>query len=389
MFYHFCKTILNGGKHVTRSPPPIHKLGFLQNPYLSLSLKYNYSSTTTKNQQPFSVSYLINTLGFSQEAAVSASRYVHFETPEKAESVVSFFKNHGFSQTQISKLVRKFPTVLLSDPDKTLLPKMDFFSSKGIPSPDLAKIFSGYPFLFESSLEKQIIPSFDFYKNLLQSEAKTLEAIKRFPGILQRNIETCVAPNINIFRENGVSESNIITLFQCRPNAFNTNPVRFREIVEEVKERGFNPSRLKFALAVFTLRAMSKSTWERKVNVYKKWGWSEDEISLAFRRHQWCMMASEDKIMRVMNFYVNNMGMESSLLIKNPELVNFSLEKRLIPRGLVFQVLLSKGLVKKDFKMHTLFKCPEKTFLQKFVMPHKEEASELSKLYKEKLASSK
>ena len=199
MFYHFCKTILNGGKHITRSPPPIHKLGFLQNPYLSLSLKYNYSSTTTKNQQPFSVSYLINTLGFSQEAAVSASRYVHFETPEKAESVVSFFKNHGFSQTQISKLVRRFPTVLLSDPDKTLLPKMDFFSSKGIPSPDLAKIFSGHPFLFQSSLEKQIIPSFDFYKNLLQSEAKTLEAIKRFPGILQRNIETCVAPNIDIF----------------------------------------------------------------------------------------------------------------------------------------------------------------------------------------------
>ena len=54
--------------------------------------------------------------------------------------------------------------------------------------------------------------------------------------------------------------------------------------MEEVKERGFNPSRLMFALAVFTLRAMSKSTWERKVNVYKKWGWFEDEISLAFRK---------------------------------------------------------------------------------------------------------
>ena len=167
-----------------------------------------------------------------------------------------------------------------------------------------------------------------------------------FLGILQRNIETCVAPNINIFRENGVSESNIITLLQCQPNAF-LCAVRFREIVEEVKEMGFNPLRLKFALAVFTLRAISKSTLERKVNVYKKWGWSEDEIYLTFRRHQWCMMASEDKIMRVMDFYVNNMGMESSLLIKNPELVNFNLEKRLIPRGLVFQVLLSKGLVKK------------------------------------------
>jgi len=44
--------------------------------------------------------------------------------------------------------------------------------------------------------------------------------------------------------------------------------------------------------------------------------------------------------------------------------------------------------VKKDAKMHLLFVCPEKTFLQKFVvMPHKGEASELLKLYKEKLDS--
>ena len=60
----------------------------------------------------------------------------------------------------------------------------------------------------------------------------------------------------------------------------------------------------------------------------------------------------------------------------------------MIPGILVFQVGFSKGLVKKDAKMHLLFVCPEKTFLQKFVvMPHKGEASELLKLYKEKLDS--
>jgi mTERF domain-containing protein len=41
-----------------------------------------YISSTT-NQQPFAVSYLINTLGFSPQAALSASGYIHFETPEK------------------------------------------------------------------------------------------------------------------------------------------------------------------------------------------------------------------------------------------------------------------------------------------------------------------
>ena len=387
MFYYFCKTILNG-KLTVRALPPIHRLGFEQNS--SLSLKY--ISSTTTNEQPFAVSYLIKTLGFSPEAALSASKYVHFETPEKADIVVSFFKNHGFSQTQITNLVRRLPSVLISDPDKTLLPKIDFFSSKGIPSPDLANLFSRNPALLKTSLEKQIIPSFDFLKNLLQSEAKTIQAMKRFTGmlnLLKCNVETLVAPNINTLRENGVPESNIVTLLQYQTRAFLVNPVRFREIVEEVKEMGFNPSRLKFAVAVFALRAMSKSTWERKVDVYKKWGLSENDIFLAFGKHPWCMMASEEKIMRVMDLLVNKMGMDSSLFIKRPGLLSLSLEKRLIPRGFVFQGLLSKGLVKKDFNIYPLFECPERTFVQKYIMPHKGEASELLKLYKEKMDSSK
>nr|POE97582.1 hypothetical protein CFP56_44692 [Quercus suber] len=136
----------------------------------------------TSSQQPFAVSYLINSLGFTPESAISASKYLHFETPEKADDVVKFLKNHGFSQTQISNLVRRRPGLLKCNPEKTLLPKMEFFSSKGIPSPELAKMFTGVPDLFRRSLEKQIIPSFDLFKSLLQSEDKTLQALQRHSG---------------------------------------------------------------------------------------------------------------------------------------------------------------------------------------------------------------
>lgn len=105
-------------------------------------------------------------------------------------------------------------------------------------------------------------------------------------------------------------------------------------------------------------------------------------------RYVWrCIAVFEDKIMRVMEFLVNKMGMEFSIINKYPVLISHRLQKQLIPGGFVFQVLLSKGLVKKDAKMHLLFVCPEKTFMQKFVMPHKEDASELLILYKEKLDS--
>ena len=108
---------------------------------------------------------------------------------------------------------------------------------------------------------------------------------------------------------------------------------------------------------------MSKSTWERKVEVYKKWGLPENDIFLAFGRHPWCMMAFEETIMRVMDLLVNKMGMDSSLFIKCPGLVSLSLEKWSIPRSFIFQGLLSKGLVKKDFNIYPLFECPERTFV--------------------------
>uniref|UniRef100_A0A7N2LUR8 Mitochondrial transcription termination factor family protein n=1 Tax=Quercus lobata TaxID=97700 RepID=A0A7N2LUR8_QUELO len=116
--------------------------------------------------------------------------------------------------------------------------------------------------------------------------------------------------------------------------------------------------------AVLAIRGMNKSTWERKVNAYKRWGLSEDEILVAFAKNPCCFRASEDKIMMVMDFLINKMGLEASLIVKRPTLISLSLEKRLIPRALAIQFLRSKGLVKKNFYLPTAFEYVEELFLQ-------------------------
>nr|POF15084.1 hypothetical protein CFP56_51170 [Quercus suber] len=186
-------------------------------------------------------------------------------------------------------------------------------------------------------------------------------------------------------RENGVHKSAICTLIKNWPRVITTNQVRFKEIVEDVKEMGINPLRVSFVQAVLAIRGMNKSTWERKVNAYKRWGLSEDEILVAFAKNPCCFRVSEDKIMRVMDFLVNKMGLEASLIVKRPTLISLSLEKRLIPRASAIQFLQSKGLVKKNFYLPTAFEYVEELFLQRFVLPNKEEASELLQLYKEKM----
>ncbi|KAB2594871.1 hypothetical protein D8674_030321 [Pyrus ussuriensis x Pyrus communis] len=85
------------------------------------------TSEISETQHGFKVNYLINTYGFSPEDAISVSKRVRLESPKKAESVLALLRNHGTSQTQISKLVRK------------LLPKLDFFSFLSVSRVDHAK----------------------------------------------------------------------------------------------------------------------------------------------------------------------------------------------------------------------------------------------------------
>jgi mTERF domain-containing protein len=63
-----------------------------------------------------------------------------------------------------------------------------------------------------------------------------------------------------------------------------------------------------------------------------RWGWSEDDVLSAFRKFPQCMIMSEKKIMQVMDCLVNKMGWPSGMVAKNPVVMGFSLEKRIIPR---------------------------------------------------------
>jgi mTERF domain-containing protein len=346
--------------------------------------------SSTSNQHSFTVSYLINQCGFSPESALSASKKVNFETPDNADLVISFFKNHGFSQTQISSIIIRYPRVLLSKPQNTFLPKLEFLQSKGFTGSDITTVLCGGPRILQRSLKNHIIPSFVFFKNLLETDENTITAVKKFPVILSVKLDISVVPNVNLLRENGVPESKIISLLKNWPRVITASIPRFKEIVEEVKEMGFNPLRLNFVLAVLAMWGLNKSIWERRVNAYKRWGLSEEEILVAFGKSPWFIMASEDKIMQLMDFFVNKMGLEASLIVKRPDLINYSLEKRFIPRFSVIEVLLSKGLVvKNNVYLPTVFKLSQKSFLQKFVTPYEEEASDLLKLYNEKLDLSK
>ncbi|XP_058211713.1 transcription termination factor MTERF15, mitochondrial-like [Rhododendron vialii] len=239
----------------------------------------------------------------SANQAITASKRINFETPEKPDSVIAFLCDHCFTKPQALNAIRKVPQVIMSNPEKSLLPKLEFFKSKGFSSTD-----------------------------------RTLSAIKHSSGLVLVNLDSRMTPNVELLRE-------------------------------------------------FTMISVSKLAWKKKIEVYKKWGLSEDEILGAFGKYPWFMMVSEEKITRMMDLLVNKMGLESSRVSKGPQLLSLSFEKRIVPRCLVYQALQAKGLIKKPkISFSPMTESPETRFITKVVEVAKEEATELLKMYEKNLA---
>jgi mTERF domain-containing protein len=189
--------------------------------------------------------------------------------------------------------------------------------------------------------------------------------------------------NINLMTDFGVKHSNIAKLLQIRPSIFGSNDLI--KSLEEVKGLGFDPSMTTFGTALMAKKCISEELWNQKVDVFKKWGWSDEDVFQAFRSYPSLMLASIDKVNLVMTFWVNQLGWNSLAVTKCPNMFAYSLHKRIIPRASVLQYLLMKGLRKKNASLVTPFKYNEKLFLSKFVFSFNEESDYLLKLYEEKM----
>lgn len=351
---------------------------------LRKSILSSNASSVNQNSLSFRVSYLRKKCGFTLKSAVSASSYLFFDSPEKPDSVINFFKTHGFSDTQISRIFKRDPKILLRNSDN-FLAKLEFFQSKGASMPDIAKISCKNFYIFGRSLEKFVIPNYGFLRNLLDSDEKTITVLRR--SSILHHVQYPLEPNMNILRDVGVPQSNIVSTLLNRPMVFELNPDKFREVVEEIKEMGLDPLKSRFVVAVSTRLMFAKSTWERKLNSYERWGWTREETLTAFRIYPTFMSLSKDNVTATMDFLVNKMGWESCSIARYPPVLGMSLKKRIIPRAAVIQFLLSEGLLKKNPMLSNLFNHTEEIFLKKYVKCYKK-APRLSKIYEDNLSLS-
>ncbi|XP_076955355.1 transcription termination factor MTERF8, chloroplastic-like [Bidens hawaiensis] len=347
---------------------------------------------TTKSSNPhsFTASYLIKSCGLPPDSAILASKRLNLsKSPNTPDSVLAFLKTQGFTKSQISKLICRRPTVLLSDPQNTLLPNFKILESLGLPKPNLTAIVAANPnHLLNKKFQETAPLCVGFLKSVLQSDDKVIDAVKRFPLALTYNKRVYAEENIRILLDAGVPNSAIRAMLTWQPRTLFAPVDRFKKIVKDVTDMGFDPSKVRFLWAINAVKAMSKSTWDKKVEIYMKWGWSKDEIFIAFEKYPWCMMASADKITRILDFLVNTMGWKPSYIVKRPIVTSFSLEKRIIPRCSVYLYLGEKRVIE-DFNFTRWLMNSDTKFLNWVLKRYEDEASEILKVYRKHLKDAK
>ncbi|KAK1318225.1 hypothetical protein QJS10_CPB04g00604 [Acorus calamus] len=282
------------------------------------------------------------------DSALKASKGFRLRTTENPDSVHSLFKSYGFSDTQITKMISIRPHLLKCDPDQYVKPKMDFLRSVGFSATDLVFLLSVNPVIFSCSLSNQIEPTVGFLKGIVGTDKAVVLIAKRAPWLLNNDSQKSMGSNIRALRDYGVPDSKISAMFKWKPSIFLTQPNRFAEVSTKVKAMDFKPSSSLFYKALGSMLSLSKSTWEEKIEWYRSFGWSEDDFLSAFKKQPQIMNLSKDKIRKMMDFFLKEPGLELSSISSRPNLMLYSLEKTIIPRYSVINVLKSHGLLNKD-----------------------------------------
>ncbi|CAM8959389.1 unnamed protein product [Rhodiola kirilowii] len=351
------------------------------NAFLSSSA---FNSSTSLQPDPkgdaFTQSFLVNSCGVSVDSAKRISNYLLLKSAEKPSRTLNFFKTNSFTDAQISRIVTQAPNVLLADPIKTLKPKFDYFASLGAPQETVVKIICNCPRILKISVDNKIAPVLDCLKSVGGSNEEVigLLALSKLMMAPARYLER----NFAVLEKFGMSSLQIWRFVLLNTRSSVTPPSRFKEMAEKALAMGFDPRKHNFGDAINSFTIVAEDLWEQKVNNFKKLGWSDSEFLMAFKKQPRIMTLSEKKIKRTMDYLVSTMGLNVSVIARCPNVLHYSLEKRIIPRCSVLQVLISKGLIEKNgITISSVLVRADEVFLLLFVKKYEEVQDELMNMY--------
>ncbi|CAA7029824.1 unnamed protein product [Microthlaspi erraticum] len=385
-----------------------------QNPFFAFSNSYSSTSaaaavTHGRKGQNFTVSYLVDSFGFTTKLAESISKKVTFEDKRNPDSVLKLLKSHGFTDSQISDIVTVYPQLLIADAEKSLAPKLKSLQSRGgaTTTSELTEILTKAPKILGIKKDKALSVYYDFVKDVIEAD-KSLEYKKLCPSSLpQGNTHENKIRNILALRELGMPQKLLFSMLTSGSQLV-CGKEKFAESLKKVVGMGFAPTSLKFVNALRLVYGFTDKTTEGKIEIYKrlgfsvedvwtafkKWpsiliysemkvtnsieeflalGFSRDELSTMVKRFPQCIGYSSESVKKKTEFLVKKMNWPLKAVVSIPQVLGYSMEKRIVPRCSVIKALMSQGLLGNGSELPPLssvLTSSDEKFLNLYVRKH-------------------
>ncbi|KAK4434188.1 hypothetical protein Salat_0581500 [Sesamum alatum] len=340
-----------------------------------------FFSTCAEKQRTTSTAFsdfLLHKHHFSPEAAKQiASALARLENLEKYDSILSFFKDSGFSSAQLEKILKYRPKLLSANADK-VKPKIKIFQDSGISAKDTADIITNDPDILYRSLKNRVIPSLSLLKDLLGSSVEVAKLLRISGWFLKYDVGKTMAPNVEFLKSCGVAMEQISWLMYNFPRALLSKPERLREFVDRIDAMGISRSSKMFIHAIRVLGSMTIETWEQKLKAFQNVGFSEDDIVAAFRKAPQVFAVSEAKLKKLKRVLLASGKYDVLCIINHPTSLICSIENRYEPRLQMLGILESRNLIKDWPRFPALYKTSDEAFFKKYVGPYLNEVGHLS-----------
>lgn len=302
-----------------------------------------------------------------------AKKVSEFNFVHNYHSVITFFKQIGFEQSQIRNAIFRNPLILSCNVDKTLIPKTELFQKLGFSESDIAKVIEVNPSICLMGLNTNIIPAIQALKEIMGCYNHVISILKISPRMRLSCIPKLFLPNVDLLRNYGIPIELIRKHILRNLFSFLRKTDFFQNAVISVEGKlGIPRHSPRFLLGVVLLTSFREKTIESKRRVFKSFGWTDSDIVTLSISTPFVLALSEAMIEKKLDFLMNEMGYEPNYLAKRCMMITSSLEKRVLPRHKLLLVLKEKGLLRMDYLLYSALSMTESQFLKRFVLPYKE-----------------
>ncbi|KAG6488184.1 transcription termination factor MTERF15, mitochondrial-like [Zingiber officinale] len=351
----------------------------LRRVFFSTGTSVSSSGVTASPDPHFMAEYLVKTCGFSAGDASKVSKLLlRFQSTEKPDAVIGFFRSQGFDGANLRRIIAWRPGMLGWDVETQVAPKFKLLRDMGLSESDIIGIVRLHPIVIGFNSENALLARFKVWESLLGSKEILLKNLRRCGWFFSSNIENVVRPNINFLRDEcGIPEERISLVLKRHPAFFTQKPDSLRALVDRVEGIGITRGSGMFLWILDVLHGVSREKFEAQAKIMNSFGWSNSDFVSVVKVHPTFLWLSTEVLQRKMDFLVKDVGMTPLDIAKHAVVLRLSLEKRLIPRFHVMEILKSEGLWTSQMKLSMFFSSPGPKFLQKYVLPYKDKLPKL------------